>query len=312
MPGTVADGVSKPVPASPAVVVIEHPMGEMEVTVTYTDGPTFRSAGLIRTARLIARGEVMVETGPHGWRMKTYDMIARAVAQEGVTDAFALLGDANMNFATRLSETGCRMIYVRHEHCAAAAAMAYARKTGRTGFATVTCGPGLTQLMTALPAAVRARLPMVVLAGEAPLKSGWYNQAIDQAPLRGRDRVRISRAASARADAAADPRCIRTGGPRKRRPVGSGHPLRSPETATGGAGNLAHALGGKSHRWCHRCRPTPTTSPVAADIVAGSRRVIVMAGMGAVEAGAGPACRALAERIGRARIDDPARARPVP
>jgi len=61
MPGTVADGVSKPVPASPAVVIIEHPMGEMEVTVTYTDGPTFQSAGLIRTARLVARGDVMVD-----------------------------------------------------------------------------------------------------------------------------------------------------------------------------------------------------------------------------------------------------------
>src|SRR4029077_14602550 len=48
---------------------------------------------------------------------------------------------------------------------------------------TVTCGPGVTQLVTALPAAVRAHLPLVVFAGEAPLKSGWYNQELDQAPL---------------------------------------------------------------------------------------------------------------------------------
>jgi thiamine pyrophosphate-dependent acetolactate synthase large subunit-like protein len=75
------------------------------------------------------------------------------------------------------------MVYVRHEHCALAAAMAYARKTGDLGVATVTCGPGVTQLITALPAAVRAHLPVVVFAGEAPLKSGWYNQEIDQAPL---------------------------------------------------------------------------------------------------------------------------------
>jgi len=61
MPGTVAEGVAKPIPPSPARVVIEHPMGEMEVTVTYGDGPSFQSAGLIRTARLIARGEVMVD-----------------------------------------------------------------------------------------------------------------------------------------------------------------------------------------------------------------------------------------------------------
>src|SRR4029453_19045869 len=91
--------------------------------------------------------------------------------------------DANMNWAARLADAGCRMIYVRHEHCAVAAAMAYARKSRDVAVATVTCGTGVTQLITALPAAVRAHLPLVVFAGEAPLRSGWYNQEIDQAPL---------------------------------------------------------------------------------------------------------------------------------
>src|SRR5215831_14425187 len=112
-----------------------------------------------------------------------YDVLARAFMQEGVSTCFALLGDANMNWASRLMQQGCRMIYVRHEHCALAAAMAYARKTRDVAVATVTCGPGVTQLITALPAAVRAHLPIVVFAGEAPLKSGWYNQELDQAPL---------------------------------------------------------------------------------------------------------------------------------
>src|SRR5215831_7450962 len=111
-----------------------------------------------------------------------YDVLARAFMQEGVSTCFALLGDANMNWASRLMQQGCRMIYVRHEHCALAAAMAYARKTRDVAVATVTCGPGVTQLITALPAAVRAHLPVLVFAGEAPLKSGWYNQEIDQAP----------------------------------------------------------------------------------------------------------------------------------
>src|SRR6266700_3953863 len=114
---------------------------------------------------------------------RVYDILAKAFAQEDVRTCFALLGDANMNWAARLSEQGCRMVYVRHEHCALAAAMAYARKNRDVGVATVTCGPGVTQLITALPAAVRAHLPLVVFAGEAPLKSGWYNQEIDQAPL---------------------------------------------------------------------------------------------------------------------------------
>src|SRR2546423_14964430 len=114
---------------------------------------------------------------------RVYDILAKAFAQEDVRACFALLGDANMNWAARLSEGGCRMIYVRHEHCALAAAMAYSRKNWEVGVATVTCGPGVTQLITALPAAVRAHLPLVVFAGEAPLQSGWYNHELDQAPL---------------------------------------------------------------------------------------------------------------------------------
>lgn len=62
-PGTVADGIAKPVDGGPVVMQIEHPMGTMDVTVDFTrDGDLldFRSAGVVRTARLIARGEVMV------------------------------------------------------------------------------------------------------------------------------------------------------------------------------------------------------------------------------------------------------------
>ena len=75
---------------------------------------------------------------------RLYDVLARAFLQEDVRVCFALLGDANMNWAARLSEQGCRMLYVRHEHCALAAAMAYTRKSGNVGVASVTCGPGVT------------------------------------------------------------------------------------------------------------------------------------------------------------------------
>ena len=62
------------------------------------------------------------EAKPH-----VYDVLAKAFIQEGVKTCFTLMGDANMNWASRLMQQGCRMIYVRHEHCALAAAMAYAR-----------------------------------------------------------------------------------------------------------------------------------------------------------------------------------------
>ena len=62
-PGTVAEGLVAEVGPSPAVIRIEHPLGQMEVTVDFAregDKLEFRSAGLVRTARLIAKGDVMV------------------------------------------------------------------------------------------------------------------------------------------------------------------------------------------------------------------------------------------------------------
>ncbi|SMX51264.1 thiamine pyrophosphate-binding protein [Actibacterium lipolyticum] len=225
--------------------------------------------------------------------MKCFDILAQGFRQEGVGTCFALLGDANMHFATRLAEGGCRMIYVRHEHCAVAAAMAYARKSGETGVATVTCGPGLTQLMTALPAAVRAGIPMVILAGEPPLKSGWYNQAIDQAPF-----VTATGAAYHSLHwPARMPIAIRDAfaqATREQRPVVLGIPFDLQERDWEGAVDLPPPS----------ATLVPETGPVPpnpddlariAGVVGAARRVVVMAGMGAVAAGAGPACRALAQ-----------------
>ena len=223
-----------------------------------------------------------------------FDTLAEVVAQENIGHCFSLLGDANMNFATRLGEAGCQMIYVRHEHCAVAAAMAYARKTGDIGLATVTCGPGLTQLMTALPAAVRARLPLVVIAGEAPLKAAWYNQAIDQAPF-----VTATGAAyqavhwPGRMDAAVRDAFLQAR--RERRPVVVGIPFDLQELPAPEA-----SLPLPSRALMPQVSPMPPHPDDVERAVAridAARKIVVMAGLGAVEAGAGPACRALAERL---------------
>ena len=112
--------------------------------------------------------------------MKAFEFFARCVVNQKVEHCFALLGDANMQVAAKMADLGIAFTYVQHEHCAIAASMAYARKTQKVGVSTITCGPGLTQIMTALPAAVRAKIPLVVLAGESPLSKSWYNQQIEQ------------------------------------------------------------------------------------------------------------------------------------
>ena len=62
-PGTVAEGLFTPPEGAPALVLIEHPGGVIDVTVDYetgAEGFSLKSAGLLRTARLLARGEVLV------------------------------------------------------------------------------------------------------------------------------------------------------------------------------------------------------------------------------------------------------------
>jgi thiamine pyrophosphate-dependent acetolactate synthase large subunit-like protein len=227
---------------------------------------------------------------------RVYDILAKAFVQEEVRTCFALLGDANMNWAASLAGQGCRMIYVRHEHCALAAAMAYSRKNRDVAVATVTCGPGVTQLITALPAAVRAHLPLVVFAGEAPLKSGWYNQELDQAPIitaTGAAYHRLhmpERMPVAIRDAFLQAR-------RERRPVVLGIPFDLQDRPWSGAADLP--------RPSRELLPRPSPMPPhpddvakAAQLVAAAVRVVVLAGLGAVEAGAGAACRALSAKTG--------------
>jgi thiamine pyrophosphate-dependent acetolactate synthase large subunit-like protein len=116
--------------------------------------------------------------------LPTYEMLAQAFSREGVDTLFCLMGDGNMHWATAMSRIGgMRVFHARHEHCACGMAMGYHSATGKVGVATVTCGPGVTQITTALATATRAGVPMVVFAGETPINARWYNQQIDQAPL---------------------------------------------------------------------------------------------------------------------------------
>ena len=229
-------------------------------------------------------------------KLRVYDVLARTFIQEGVSNCFTLMGDANMHWAARMAQQGCRMVYVRHEHCAVAAAMAYARKTSEVGVATITCGPGVTQLITALPAAVRAHLPMVIFAGEAPLKSGWYNQAIDQGPLITATGAAYhalhlpERMPVAIRDAFVQAR-------RERRPVVIGIPFDLQDRPWDGPEKLPTPSGQLLPR-SSPMPPHPDDVARAAQLVAAAERVVVFAGLGAVEAKAGPACRLLAAKTG--------------
>ena len=86
--------------------------------------------------------------------MTIYEALAHAFVAEGVDTFFTLMGDGNMHWATTMKNIdGVEMVHVRHEHCACAMAMGHYSATGKVGVASVTCGPGFTQIMTALTSA---------------------------------------------------------------------------------------------------------------------------------------------------------------
>ena len=62
-PGTIAEGMAAKSNEIPANVILEHASGKIEVAVDYADTATgfeIKSAGLQRTARKIAVGEVFI------------------------------------------------------------------------------------------------------------------------------------------------------------------------------------------------------------------------------------------------------------
>src|SRR6202012_1174654 len=85
---------------------------------------------------------------------KLYEALAEAFRAEGVDTQFVLMGDGNMHWSTAFAKLpDVETVRGRHEHVTVAAATAYSVATGKVAVASVTCGPGVTQLMTALPAA---------------------------------------------------------------------------------------------------------------------------------------------------------------
>jgi acetolactate synthase-1/2/3 large subunit len=95
-------------------------------------------------------------------------IVARALANEGVKFVFTLCGGHVMSIYDGCIDYGIRVVDVRHEQTAAHAADGWGRVTGQPGVAIVTAGPGLTDAVTGVATAFRAKAPMVIIGGQAP------------------------------------------------------------------------------------------------------------------------------------------------
>lgn len=97
---------------------------------------------------------------------------------------FGLMGDANLFMVDSfVRDCDGRFVPAAHEGSSVLMALAYAHVAGKTGVATVTHGPALTNCMTALTEGARGHIPMVLLAGDTPVANPRHLQGIDQREL---------------------------------------------------------------------------------------------------------------------------------
>lgn len=111
------------------------------------------------------------------------DSIVSALTSLGSHTLFGVMGRANLPLVDAWVRSGHDYIPARHENGAVAMADAWARTTSPPGLVTVTRGPGLTNAITAICEAGRARSPVLVLTGDAPSGARAGDQPVDRAAL---------------------------------------------------------------------------------------------------------------------------------
>ncbi|MFD9416806.1 thiamine pyrophosphate-binding protein [Streptomyces goshikiensis] len=227
--------------------------------------------------------------------------VGRTLAACGIRHAFGVVGGGNILATAALTASGVRYTAARHEGGAMAMADAYYRATGEVAVCTTTHGPGLANAATPLAEAVKNRSGVVLLCGDAPL-AGPRPHDIDQSAFAaslGVPVVRLSDPATARREIAGAVRTARA----RQCPVavfipgdlsGAAVPADEPEPDTAAdpvapAYPVADGPAGAAP-------PQDLARAVAA--LAGARRPLLLAGLGAWRSGAGKILLELGDRLG--------------
>ncbi len=228
--------------------------------------------------------------------MKVYQRLAANFVAEGVTHIFGIMGDGNMYWMHELDKLGgVKMLEVRHEGAGLGMADGWARVTRTPGVATTTCGPGVSQLATALLTASRAASPVVAFCGEYPSNDDEYLQRMDQAAFAASCETGFIRITSP--EVADD--CVRKAfylAKLESRPIMLSAPMDIQQKAFEDDDEpYKPSSTVLPKRVVH---PDPAEIEKAADIIAGAKHPVVLVGRGAKWSGAGDAVKKLAGRIG--------------
>ncbi len=98
--------------------------------------------------------------------LNTAELLVQCLENEGVEYVFGLPGEENLHVLQALKHSSIKFITVRHEQGAAFMADVYGRLTGKAGVCLSTLGPGATNLMTGVADANLDGAPLVAITGQ--------------------------------------------------------------------------------------------------------------------------------------------------
>jgi acetolactate synthase-1/2/3 large subunit len=131
----------------------------------------------------VTRGAV--KAGGRRGRVNGGGLVARTLAQAGVSHCFTIVGGHNYHIVDACLDEGIQVVDVRNEMSAAHMADALARFTGRPALVTVDAAPGLVNALPGIEVAYEAQVPMFVTSAQGSLEGRDVGvmQAIDQLRL---------------------------------------------------------------------------------------------------------------------------------
>lgn len=225
------------------------------------------------------------------------ELVAAALRGLGVSEVFTLHGSHLDPLYMACEEFGIRLTDTRHEASAGHAADAYARASnGKLGVCAVTAGPGFTNALTAVTNAWLDRIPVLFIAGAAPVREVEANTLQS-----GFDAVAMARPVTKWAQRVAEPGRIVEFVRRAGEIALSGSPgpvfLEIPIDAMfWPTEDPAPDVSG----WRRPAPAAPSADAVARviEMLRGAERPVIIAGGGAMLTNSGERLRRLAERTG--------------
>jgi len=99
-------------------------------------------------------------------KLSAAQIIIEVLKRDGIQHIFGECGHSVLAFMDAIRQSGIKFIDFRHEQCAAHAADAYARVTGKPGVVLAHLGPGLMNAVPGVSSAAMDSIPLIVLAGD--------------------------------------------------------------------------------------------------------------------------------------------------